>query len=106
MFDGIVKVLMYRLMPLTYLMFPQFCKFDVEEAVIPAQIRIKKTNSFDSHLRNKKLKSIKFEANSELKTIEESAFYQAEIEDLLIPEGVEEIGNDFFFWVATKVPSF
>ena len=73
-----------------------FCMPNIEEAVIPAQISIIKESSFSSSHRNKKLKSIKFEANSELKIIEKQAFDDAEIEDLLIPASVEKIGCESF----------
>lgn len=70
----------------------QFCMTDVEEAVIPAQISIIESESFI----NRKLKSIKFEANSELKIIGFEAFFRTRIEDLIIPASVEMIGEGSF----------
>ncbi|KAK8865150.1 hypothetical protein M9Y10_010684 [Tritrichomonas musculus] len=70
----------------------QFCMTDVEEAVIPAQISIIESKSFF----NRKLKSIKFETNSELKIIGFEAFFRTRIEDLIIPASVEMIGEGSF----------
>ena len=71
-----------------------FALFDIEEAVIPPQIKVIKKDAFANH---DKLKSVKFPPNSELKCIEDFAFGSS-IESLSLPSSVELIGDDCFFW--------
>lgn len=70
-----------------------FGMFDIEEAVIPSQVSIIKGYSFYKH---KNVKTIKFEANSELKIIDSYAFSLTNIESIEFPSSVEVIGVDSF----------
>ncbi|KAK8876034.1 hypothetical protein M9Y10_006218 [Tritrichomonas musculus] len=70
-----------------------FIIYDVEEVVIPAQVSIIERRSIGY---SNKLKSLKFETNSELKIIAYQAFSNSLIEDLLIPASVEVIGPESF----------
>ncbi|KAK8841786.1 hypothetical protein M9Y10_026735 [Tritrichomonas musculus] len=70
-----------------------FALYNVEEAVIPAQISVVKSFSFSNH---NNLKSIKFLPNSELKHIEDYALKNCSIESLSLPASVEHIGSKCF----------
>ena len=70
-----------------------FALYNVEEAVIPAQVSVVKSLSFSYH---NNLKSIKFSPNSELKHIEDYALKECSIESLSLPASVEHIGSKCF----------
>lgn len=66
-----------------------FALYDIEEVLIPSQVKVIKAYSFMYH---KKLKSVKFSPNSELKCIENHAFNNSSIQSLSLPASVEQIG--------------
>ncbi|KAK8857555.1 hypothetical protein M9Y10_015960 [Tritrichomonas musculus] len=70
-----------------------FAMFNVEAATIPPQIKVIKEYSFYFH---KKLNSIQFSPNSELRIIENNAFSYTKITDLLFPASLEEIKEQSF----------
>lgn len=70
-----------------------YSKSDIEEAVIPSFITTIGANAFDGC---KKLRSVDFPANSELKWIENYAFTKTSIETIKIPTKVQRIGEYAF----------
>ena len=73
-----------------------FARSDIEEAVIPPQVTRIKTRSFDHH---KKLKTVRFSTNSELKCIEDYTFSFRSVESLSLPASVKQkILLTFTFW--------
>lgn len=70
-----------------------FARSDIENAIIPPQVRVIKSESFYSH---KKLKSMIFTDDSQLKSIERGIFYEAPIEKLVLPSSLEYISEDCF----------
>lgn len=70
-----------------------FARTNIEEAVIPAQVTVVKESSYSRH---RYLKSIQFQSNSELKSIENKAFSGSSLESLSLPGSFEQIGNHVF----------
>lgn len=66
---------------------------DVEKAVIPSFISKICTNAFFQH---KKLKTLEFEENSKIESIENEAFIESSVECAYIPSSVEKIGFKAF----------
>lgn len=67
---------------------------NLEEVTIPSKVSDLQYGAFQSC---KNLKSVKFEQDSELQTIGSSTFYSCEkLTDIVIPDGVEEIGKAGF----------
>lgn len=69
-----------------------FGNFNIEEAIIPPQIKILKENSFCSH---SKLKSIIIPENSQLQEIQSNAFSFTPISKLVLPVSLKKIGGTF-----------
>ena len=65
-----------------------FARFDIVNAKIPSQIKELFEYSFDGH---KKLKSVEFSEDSNLKKIHENAFNYSTIQKLVLPSSVVEI---------------
>ena len=79
-----------------------YSRFDIEDAVIPPQIKILKKNSFSNH---PKLNSITLSPYSKLQTIEGYVIYNSPIRCLTLPSSFKEIKKPNFFLVPqlTKV---
>ncbi|KAK8870893.1 hypothetical protein M9Y10_008805 [Tritrichomonas musculus] len=94
-----------------------YSRFDIEEVIIPPQIKVLGSFCFDSR---KKLKSVIFSEDSELKEIQSFSFYDSTIEHLVLPANdinfddssftgaleIKEIEihkNDDFFFVDKKI---
>ena len=65
-----------------------YARSDIEDAIIPPQIKIIKQHSFGFHMR---LKSVKFPEESELKIIENNAFQYSTIQTLFLPANLESV---------------
>ena len=70
-----------------------YARYDIEEAVIPPQIKIIHNYSFSSH---PKLQSVISPKNSKLKRIEISPFFNSTTSKLVLPETLEYIHCDAF----------
>ena len=70
-----------------------YARYDIEEAVIPPQIKIIHDNSFCDH---PKLQSFISPKNSRLKRIGYFSFYDSTISKLVLPETLEYIHRDAF----------
>ena len=74
-----------------------YMRNDIEEVVIPPQVKIIKKESFYGF---KKLKSITFTKNSKLKIIEGEVFYNSSIHKLVLPSSIEKIDDDCFHFTS------
>lgn len=70
-----------------------YARFDIEEALIPPQVKILKQRSFGHH---KKLKTVEFTENSQLKSIENNTFELSSIQKVVLPASFEEIDGYSF----------
>ncbi|KAK8838054.1 hypothetical protein M9Y10_036004 [Tritrichomonas musculus] len=70
-----------------------YARYDIEEAVIPPQIKIIHNCSFSFH---PKLQSVISPTKSNLKRIESLSFFQSTISKLVLPETLEYIHCDVF----------
>lgn len=70
-----------------------FARRNIKDVTIPSFIKIIEKYSFDSC---KKINFVNYEENSQLKTIEESAFSSSSIEKIILPPSLIEIKRDCF----------
>lgn len=71
----------------------EFACRDIEKVIIPFKIRQIESFSFS---KCRQIKSIQFESNSELNSINENAFYDSSISMISIPSKVTRIGDSAF----------
>lgn len=72
-----------------------FARRDIEEAIIPNQIKIIGSFSFS---RCNQLKSIDFQPNSQLKSIQKEAISCSQIETISLPSTIEELEEGWCFY--------
>ena len=70
-----------------------YARYDIEDAIIPQEVKIIKKNSFNDHPN---LKSITFPENSKLKIIEYRSFDSTPMQKLVLPASVEKIDSSNF----------
>lgn len=70
-----------------------YAKSDIENAIIPFQVKIIKRRSFQNH---NKLKTVTFPEDSQLKSIEDFAFASSSINKIKLPASIENISFNCF----------